>query len=216
MNYLEIEYSPTSLFSLKSSEATNSASKSLLVPSPYSIKMALINGILTGGDELNFELIRDLKLHIGFKGNIVVNNSFVKYQKENRDKSIAFQPTVGYREYLFLDGTLYIALELDRDSLEYINDLVKWFARINYFGKRGSFFQFQSYKSVDDLEEFYMKKFGDSIGTVQSLDDMPKKAKFEDISNYHKNKGKRESNFYTFPFKFGKANRSFSEYQLNI
>jgi hypothetical protein len=214
--YLEIVYSPTSLFSLKSSEATNSASKSLFVPSPYSIKMALINGILTNGEELNFELIRDLKLLIGFNGDIIVNNSFLKLQKDNRDKNIAFQSTVGFREYLFLNGELHIAVELDRDSLEYINDLVKWFARINYFGKRGSFFQFQSYKSVDNLEEFYMKKFGDSIGTVQSLDDMPKKAKFEDISSYHKGSVKRESNFYTFPFKFGKANRSFSEYKLDV
>jgi hypothetical protein len=195
--YLEFIYSPTSLFSLKSSEATNSASKSLLIPSPYSIKMALLNA--THGEE--FETIRDLQIHIGFKGNIIANNSFLKLQKENRDKSIAFQSTVGFREYLFLDGKLHIAVE--NGNME----LVKWFAKINYFGKRGSFFQLTKFGKVEKLENFYMKPLEEGAGIVQSLDDMSKKAKFENVSNYHGGSAKREKKFYTLPFRFGKRER---------
>ena len=45
--WLEIIYKPTSLFSLKLSSSTNSAGKTLPCPSPYSVKMALLNAIIT-------------------------------------------------------------------------------------------------------------------------------------------------------------------------
>ena len=45
--WLAVSYQPTSLFSLKLSSATNSAGKSLPVPSPYAVKMALLNAIIT-------------------------------------------------------------------------------------------------------------------------------------------------------------------------
>lgn len=42
-----VKYLPTALFSLKDSNSTNSGAKSLFLPSPYSIKMALLNQIIT-------------------------------------------------------------------------------------------------------------------------------------------------------------------------
>ena len=41
--WLIAEYQPVSLFSLKNSLATSSGGKSLLVPTPYAFKMALLD-----------------------------------------------------------------------------------------------------------------------------------------------------------------------------
>jgi len=47
MNSFSVIYKPTALFSLKDSNATNSGAKSLFMPSPYSIKMAILNQAIT-------------------------------------------------------------------------------------------------------------------------------------------------------------------------
>ena len=41
--WLEVEYIPTSLFSFKDINATNTAARSLLIPTPFAVKMALIS-----------------------------------------------------------------------------------------------------------------------------------------------------------------------------
>jgi len=86
--WLEIKYKPTALFSLKMSSATSSAGKSLISPSPYAVKMALLNAIITY-DSLEkakekFELIRDLEMHFALPNRIVVNNCLIKIQKPKR------------------------------------------------------------------------------------------------------------------------------------
>ena len=42
-------FQPTTLFSLKDSNSTNSGAKSLFLPSPYAIKMAILNQAITIG-----------------------------------------------------------------------------------------------------------------------------------------------------------------------
>src|ERR1035441_227642 len=43
MSWLVFRYRPTSLFSLKTSRATSTVGKSLLVPTPYAVKMAFVD-----------------------------------------------------------------------------------------------------------------------------------------------------------------------------
>ena len=101
-------YRPTALFSLRDSNSTSSGAKSLFLPSPYAIKMALLNqAISLGGidfdtDSLLFYAIRDLKISYRISGSFCVNNCFVKIQKQ-REKE-PFKPTVSFREYVFLDS----------------------------------------------------------------------------------------------------------------
>ena len=80
--YLKVDFEPTSLLSIKKSEATNSTGKSLFSPSPYSIKMALLNAIITydslNAAKVNFNMIRDLVISFRLPKNIVVNNCFIK------------------------------------------------------------------------------------------------------------------------------------------
>jgi len=47
--WLLAEYQPTALFSLKISSATSSVGKTLIVPTPYSIKMALVDAAFRVG-----------------------------------------------------------------------------------------------------------------------------------------------------------------------
>ena len=81
----EIIFAPTTLFSLKTSEASNAAGKSLLLPSPYSIKMGLLNAICTYETpqlaEASFELIRDMNIEIALPEYIITNNCFIRIRQ---------------------------------------------------------------------------------------------------------------------------------------
>src|SRR6266487_4687079 len=79
-----------SLFSLKTSDATSTGGHSLLVPTPFSIKMALLDVALrkygvSAGSEL-FPLLRDLTIAMSPPQQVVVNNCFVRIHKPRRPK----------------------------------------------------------------------------------------------------------------------------------
>ena len=137
--WLIAQYEATSLFSLKSSLATSSAGKTLLIPTPFALKMALLDvAIRTRGlsqGQQDFEWIRDLEIAIDPAPVAVVTNLFAKIQKPRRtDKSKEekeaekarkeagieeadeegeasgpFGPTIAYREYVHLRGQIGIA-----------------------------------------------------------------------------------------------------------
>src|SRR5665213_339622 len=83
--WLALRYRPTSLWSLKSSGVTSSGAKSLLVPTPYSIKLGLIDAAIQTGQvpdgERLFELLRGRPLRIGPPASAVVSATFVKVWK---------------------------------------------------------------------------------------------------------------------------------------
>lgn len=130
------DYEASSLFSLKSSAATSSAGKTLLVPTPFALKMALLDvDIRTRGlaqGKQDFEWLRDLEIAIVPAPRAIVTNLFAKIQKPRRtddEKKEAkakreaaveettdeggevmgsgpFGPTIAYREYVHLQGRL--------------------------------------------------------------------------------------------------------------
>ena len=80
-----------SLFSLKPADTTSTGGRSLLIPTPFSIKMALLDVALrtyglNAGVEL-FPTIRDLAIAMSLPQCIIVNNCFVRILKPRRDKS---------------------------------------------------------------------------------------------------------------------------------
>lgn len=250
--WLKIKYSPTTLFSLKNSSATNSAGKSLLTPSPYSVKMALLNAIITYDSldtaQANFSLIRDLEMRFSIPNSLIVNNCMIKIQKPKRHdiskkeksnlKEKGFSEdeikqlqrrrmeedpigdTVAFREYVYLNDNIEIAIDLNAERiilLEEIEFLKKWFIHINYFGKKGCFFQFISADVVEELEE---SKFctiisdGFKSGVFMKMDDVDKKADFESMNNYNsKKKAKRINTIYTFPISIKKTSKTYSFYE---
>lgn len=230
--WLKVKYSPTTLFSLKNSSATNSAGKSLLTPSPYSVKMALLNAIIIY-DSLEiakdkFDLIKDLEMRFSVPEALTVNNCLIRILKDN-DKAKKevkvdkpFKTTIAFREYVYLDDDIEIAINLNSERIIFpgeINFLKKWFMHINYFGKKGCFFQFKSFEEVEELDD---SKFcsvvsdGFKPGIFMQMDDVDKKADFESMNNYNhskKAKAKRIANVYSFPVSLKKMSKTYSFYE---
>ncbi len=86
--WVTAEYEASSLFSLKSSLATSSAGKTLLVPTPFTLKMALLDiAIRTRGlaqGKLDFDWLRDMNIALRPAERALVTNLFAKIQKPRR------------------------------------------------------------------------------------------------------------------------------------
>lgn len=148
------KYSPTTLFSLRPYNATTSGGKSLVVPTPFAFKMALLDvTIRLYGKEVGerwFLYLRDLKIAARLPESLVVNNTFVKILRPHKGGAkdtygIGFDGpmgnTIAYRELVHFGGALEIAVQLreGKDAPPPLRDLLP---QINYLGKRGGFMQF--------------------------------------------------------------------------
>jgi len=141
-------YQPTTFFSLKQSNATSSGGKTLLTPTPYAIKMGLLDAaIRTGGisyGEEAWEWIRGLSFAVRVPDRALVNNVFTRILKPPHDrKKVGFERTIGYREYVHFVGDMKLAFEIQSDLFvdsqeEQLNKLLP---HITYLGKRGGFVQ---------------------------------------------------------------------------
>lgn len=144
------EYEATSLFSLKPATATASGGKTLVTPTPFAIKMALLDvAIKSEGQpvgETAWDWLRDLRVALRPADDVVVNNTFIKVLRPRRNPADPgsadagyFMRTITYREYAYLGGRFAIALEPSPDAE--LDALMRWLVGINYLGKRGSFVQ---------------------------------------------------------------------------
>ena len=212
-------YKPISLFSLKDSNSTNSGAKSLFVPSPYAIKMALINqAILCDGIDFNeigiFETVRDTKISYYLSGKYCVNNCFIKILKAKRD-DIGFQETVAFREYLYISKNIIMIFEVAKENWK--DFWQTYLYRINYFGKRGCFFQFISYLDdppVPNVIEFNINNIAGTSGIIQQYDDFDNKATFKNVNNYSSEPAKRKQKIFVLPLAFHKSSKNYTSYYV--
>lgn len=246
-----VKYLPTALFSLKDSNATNSGAKSLFLPSPYAVKMALLNQIITveGLEILSpkevevsegkkkkvelqeseaFERVRNAKISYYLpKGmGFCVNNTFVKILKIKEDKiskkdkeagkefESGFQETVSFREYVHITSPLEIIFEVsDLSTSEFLK---KYLHKINYFGKRGCFFQFLEYNDnppEPNVVPFDVKKA--IAGILQKYDDFDESATFEMVNNFSSKSTKRKEQIWVIPLKYSNSSKSYSTYKVS-
>lgn len=201
-------YKPTGLFSLKSSATTSSGAKTLLVPTMYSVKMALIDAAFRSGEdgEEVFELVKPLKVRFRPPEHAAVTHGFIKIRREREVKDAKnleaielkrtspFQPTVAYREFCAFDGELTVAISAE--GVEDASRLEGLLPLIGYFGKRGSFFQFAGVDRAESLPERFTFPMDDPPEefdlnvTVQPLDDLGERATFDAISTYSTSRAK--------------------------
>src|SRR5947209_13557906 len=155
--WIVAHYLPVAPFSLKPAAATASGGKTLLVPTPYALKMALLDaairtrGIAEG--ERLFPLLRDLAICLDVPNDVIVMKGFGKIQRLLKDKSNEtkakeaqsrkhwpMQPTIAYREYVYYRDAFRLAFSSSDQAFlsETLSQLV---LAINYFGKRGGFVQ---------------------------------------------------------------------------
>lgn len=152
LRWLVVKYAPVSLFSLRMTRATSKGAKTLLVPTPYSFKMALLDACFRAFQYANAETkARELfnainKLEISFSPPrcCIVQNTFVKIRQEERDAPKGFfVPTIAYREFCFFSGdelqTALMIADLEDKEITLIEKLCK---HVNCIGKRGSFWQY--------------------------------------------------------------------------
>ncbi len=196
--WLTVTYQPVSLFSLKRSDATNMAAQSNLVPTPYTIKMALLKMLLEGqgrqhqGDfdqwiHNQFTQIRDLQIYVLPPERLVVNRNGYKlrYYDQTTDKADKSRNTTPmqdgfvFREWVHLQGHLRICCGGNYPLAE----LESLFAQINYFGKRSCFFQYlPEYKQQTPTPQFQPDPTTSFI--VQPMDDLGEKTTFDRINPY--------------------------------
>ena len=211
-------YQPTNLFSLKESNSTNSGAKSLLLPSPYSIKMALFNQAITidgekqfnGGKSKELSYIRDAKIGYYISGSFCVNNCFVTIQSF-RDGHFRGKPS--FREYVYISDRIEIIFDVkDEEAKSYLQ---KYLHRINYFGKRGCFFQFVHYKdnpNESNVNVFDVKNY--RPGILQEYDDMPNNAEFKQINNFDSAPIKRTKETLLIPVQCKNSSKSYTYFQV--
>jgi len=232
--WLIAEYRPVALFSLKSSLATSTGAKTLLVPTPFAVRTALLDAAirtrgLTSGEAV-FAWLKSLDIALLPPERVVVTNLFVKVQKPSRDGSRAMQKTIAFREYAYLEGALGLAFEGEPDPLDELEGLLR---QVNYLGKRGSFFQLHRLptrrESLPDgycpLDGAYLsggringrgpKSF--SLGVVQILDDWGPGLTFEKVNVYTKAHivlGKdRVQKIIVLPYRPVRSSRGFTLYE---
>lgn len=184
-------YQPTAFFSLKPHMATSTGGKTLIVPTPFAVKTALLDAaIRTRGLERGkavFPDIRALKVAVWLPRQIVVNNTFQRVLRAARNPAPEegpFQRTIGFREYVQFGGPLALAFRNMSDGLTPL------LAQIHYLGKRGGFIQLLSApEEVDELpDDFTLLTEGVNaafpLGTLQMVDDWGEKLTFERLNIY--------------------------------
>lgn len=204
--WLVIEYCPTSLFSLKASQATSSVGVSLVIPTPYAIKMAFVDaafrtGVSDDDCEKFFRSLANVDVRIAPANVAVVTNTFVKVRQESRDGDPLrpYGPTIAYRELVYLDGIWLWAFDLAGCNDLVASHLVRLAPHVSYVGKRGSFVQFvKSFRLADLGTGFTLPLRGDpprrlpASAHVRQLDDFGPEADLQTLSSFTNLKPKRD------------------------
>lgn len=239
--WITAHYLPVSFFSLKPAGVTSSGGKTLLVPTPFSIKMALLSAAMYSrgreeGERL-LPFLRDSSLYLEPPEEILVLKSFSKIRRELKDKTnpekaqrarerkeYPMQPTIAYREYVSYTGILRLACQIQDDS-PLVPLLPELLTQINYLGKRGGFLQITGQPLVSteqpqgrfvSLTATYPQDF-ELEGTLQMLDDCGPDMTFAKANIYDNAKmmlhRDRVLRHIVLPYKQIRSSRSYSWYQ---
>ncbi|MCB9436491.1 MAG: hypothetical protein H6673_05780 [Anaerolineales bacterium] len=227
------EYEATTLFSLKPASATASGGKTLLVPTPFAIKMALVDALcrLEGAAvaQIEWKWLRQVTIALKPAPAVVVNNTFIKVLKPRRNPAEPgsmdagyFGRTITYREYAQLVGAFGIAFQVE--TMEQAEKLALLLWNINYLGKRGSFIQAvrppdwhdtlpQAYIPVTTQPSF------DIRAILTQLDDVGEEVAFEYIDIYSDKKNiqlgkQRILHHVALPYQLVSSSRGYSYYQV--
>lgn len=225
-------YQPVSLLSLKVSTATSTGGKSLLLPTPFAFKMALLDVVIRdGGVDLGEALwptICNGQVAVRGPERIVVNNTFTKILKPNR--SAAYDPdtglflvmgrTIGFREYVQWQGELQIAFQADSEA----KDWARWLTQIHYLGKRGGFIQAVAPPTqADELPDDFTLLTQDNEagfaldGTLQVMDDCASDVRFDQVNIYTTTKlrvgSDRILRHVILPYRMERSSRGYTLYR---
>jgi hypothetical protein len=222
------EYEAVSLFSLRHSLATASGGKTLLAPTPYAVKLALLDAACrvhgVAQAEQRWPILRDSTLALYPAQDAVVSNLFQKVLRPRRKAAAAddpdagpFQKTIGYREYAQLSGPLGLAIGLSgEERLAWLEELM---LNINYFGKRGSFMQLTTLPSWHEtlpmgFVELTAEQDGFVMGgALQVMDDCSSKTTFDQVNIYSTKRTDRILRHIVLPYRIERSSRGYTWYR---
>ena len=228
------EYEATSLFTLKAAAATSSGAKTLLVPTPYSVKMALLDVVCRTDGEAEgrraWDWLRALRMGLRPAERVVVSNLFEKILKPRRSQPAEgstdqgpYQRTISYREYAQLCGPMGIALgEIGQEPRA--RELARWMTGIGYLGRRGSFVQVcAAPRLTDALPDGFVAIGSDNRkeiprhGAVQMLDDCDPGVPFDRVSTYSSESMRRGRDrvfhHIVLPYRVASSSRGYTAYE---
>lgn len=228
-HWLVAEYLPTAPFSLKISLATSSVGKTLVIPTPYSIKMALVDaGFRIGLSDLECDAylraLRNIDIRISPPRAAVVTHTFVKVRQESRKPGQLFDTSIAYRELAHHHGSWQWAFDISAVSDRIAEMLVKLAPHVSYIGKRGSFIQFnRMFRLLEVGPEFTQPVDDKQVWTqperahIAPLDDLGPEADLETLSSFTSKSPKRDKHrlFVNTVIPLGLVNTGpgFSEYR---
>jgi hypothetical protein len=186
------------LFSLKSSMATSSVGKTLLLPTPYAVKMALVDAGFRAGlsDEECGSLLAalaDVPVRVAPTPAAVVTHTFVKIRQEPKrpDPACPYISNIAYREVVHCQGEWRWAFDLEAMTAQVANWLMICLPHISYVGKRGSFIQFRGAERQMSLAQDFAQPLdpGETLilptsSHVTPLDDFGPEASLEVLNSY--------------------------------
>ncbi len=224
MTWLVATYEPTALFSLKDSQATSAAGKSLLVPSPYAVKTALVDvavnwqGVAFAQEV--FGWLHGLQVRSSPPQWACVTNTFVKVQRPPKaaEPGNPFKPTVAFREYVQFRGELRLAFEVSGLADEQKQTLSELLLRLNMLGKRGGFMQWLGQIELAELDAHFVAHTGDmrmpSGGAVMHyLDDYGPKMTWEKLSTFDSAKPDRVVVSALVPYRLKRSSKRSTMYE---
>jgi hypothetical protein len=185
-------YQPTAFFSLKPHMATSSGGKTLIVPTPFAVKTALLDaairtqGLASG--KAQFLQLRDLDVAVRLPRQVVVNNTFTRVLRAARHPSPGqwpYQRTIGFREYVQFGGPLALALRGIAQE-----QLMPLLVQVNYLGKRGGFMQLLDEPETSEALPVSFTLLTEGVngafpmGTLQMVDDWGDRITFEHVNIY--------------------------------
>jgi hypothetical protein len=205
-HWLLAAYEPTALFSLKLSQATSSVGKTLIVPTPYAIKMAFVDaafraGLLDAECEAFFGALVGLDVRIAPPVAATVTHTFVKVRQESRkgDPLRPYDSTIAYREIVYHHGRFLWAFDLAACDDSATEHLVRLAAHVNYVGKRGSFVQFVGFSRTAELGNRFTQPVQNEVpwsppprAHFVPLDDFGPEADLQTLSSFSSSSPKRD------------------------
>lgn len=204
--WLVVDYQPTALFSLKVSLATSSVGKTLVIPTPYSIKMAFVDAAFRAGlsDEDCAHLLTSLvnvDIRVAPSRRTVVTHTFVKVRQEPHGGSrpnLPYIPNIAYREVAYCHDVWRLAIDLASGDDALAQWLVRLAPHVSYFGKRGSFVQFTGIQRLSELDLSFTQPTDRDTWQLPArhhvvpLDDFGPEASLEILSSYSEKRASRD------------------------
>ncbi len=177
-----------------------------MVPTPYSVKMALLDaGLSTGlipnesGADGFVRAMRGAEVRIGPPDRAVATHTIVKIRQEPKGKTegVAYTSSVAYREFVHFRGDLSFAFDLrtlDKRSAELTCALAP---AIRSIGKRGGFIQFLGMERHEELGRRFTVPLESWESAADAchlawLDDFGPEATFDILNSYSDKSIKRD------------------------